>query len=42
MQNPKSEILLISIQAELAGKYHSLRHFGGRFAPGAWTPVNIS
>lgn len=33
MQNPKSEILLISIQAELAGKYHSLRHFGGRFAP---------
>ncbi len=34
MQNPKSEILLISIDAEpAAGEYYSLRRFGGRFAP---------
>ena len=34
MQNPKSEILLISSEAEATtGDYHSLRHFGGCFAP---------
>lgn len=33
MQNPHSEILLISIDAEPTGKHHSLRHFGGHFAP---------
>ncbi|EKD82459.1 MAG: hypothetical protein ACD_39C01279G0001, partial [uncultured bacterium] len=33
MQNTHSEILLISIDAEPAGQLHSLRNFGGRFAP---------
>lgn len=33
MQNPHSEILLISVDAEPAGQFHSLRRFGGRFAP---------
>ncbi|MBU1107550.1 MAG: hypothetical protein KKB51_12845 [Candidatus Riflebacteria bacterium] len=33
MQNPHSEILLISIDAEPASQLHSLRRFGGHFAP---------